>query len=98
VYTILTPEAFDIWLASLRDRDARQRIAARLRRIGLGNLGDAKPAGGPVSELRIDYGPGYRLYFTRRGLEVIVLLIGGDKSSQSKDIKRAMKMVAQLPE
>ncbi len=97
MYTILTTEAFDVWLAELRDREARVRIAARLRRIGLGNLGDTKPAGGPVSELRIDYGPGYRLYFTRRGLEVIVLLIGGDKSTQANDIKRAIQMVAQLP-
>jgi len=80
----------------LRDVTAQSRIAVRLRRVSIGNLGDAKPVGGGVSELRIDQGPGYRLYFTRRGLEVVILLCGGDKRTQAADIKRAQKMAAEL--
>lgn len=72
------------------------RITARLKRVELGNVGDAKSVGGGVSELRIDYGPGYRLYFTRRGFEVIVLLCGGNKSTQAQDIKAAQAIAAQL--
>ncbi len=80
----------------MRDVTAQSRIAVRLRRVSIGNLGDAKPVGGGVSELRIDQGPGYRLYFTRRGLEVVILLCGGDKRTQAADIKRAQKMAAEL--
>lgn len=72
------------------------RITARLKRVELGNVGDAKSVGGGVSELRIDYGPSYRLYFTRRGFEVIVLLCGGNKSTQAQDIKAAQAIAAQL--
>ncbi len=72
------------------------RITARLKRVEYGNVGDAKSVGGGVSELRIDYGPGYRLYFTRRGFEVIVLLCGGNKSTQAQDIKAAQAIAAQL--
>lgn len=68
----------------------------RLRRVSIGNLGDAEPVGGGVSELRIDQGPGYRVYFTRRRLEVVILLCGGDKRTQAADIKRAQKMAAEL--
>ena len=80
---------FDRWLGGLKDRRAVGRIAARLDRLALGNPGDVKPVGGGVSEMRIDYGPGYRVYFMRRGDVLIVLLCGGDKSSQPRDIERA---------
>ena len=81
---------FDRWLSGLKDSRARARIAARLDRLALGNPGDAKPVGAGVSELRIDYGPGYRVYFMQRGPVVIVLLCGGDKRTQSTDIKQAI--------
>ena len=77
-------------------RPGRARIAARLRRVELGNFGDVKPVGSGVSELRIDYGPGYRVYLTQRGLEVVILLAGGDKRTQSKDIEAAIEMAKQL--
>lgn len=96
MFTVLQTEEFKEWSAGLRDPKARARIDARIRRAELGNLGDFKPVGGSVSEIRIDYGPGYRLYFTRRGLELIVLLCGGDKRTQAADIKRAQKMVTEL--
>lgn len=96
MYTILTSDDYGRWFGKLRDRQARARIDARLTRVALGNLGDAKPVGGKVSEMRIDYGAGYRLYFTRRGLEVVVLLVGGDKTTQQRDIDRAIDMAAQL--
>lgn len=96
VFTILTTDTFDRWRATLRDRQARMRITARLKRVEHGNVGDAKSAGGGVSELRIDYGAGYRLYFTLRGCEIIVLLCGGNKSSQTQDIKAAQAIAAQL--
>ena len=87
---------FIAWMDSLQDRDARAKIAARLRRMALGNAGDMKSVGGRVSELRVDHGPGYRVYFTRRGLAVVLLLCGGDKRSQAKDIELAQRMVNQL--
>lgn len=80
---------FANWLAGLSDRAARARIAVRLDRLALGNAGDVKPVGGGISELRIAYGPGYRVYFVQRGEVLVVLLCGGDKSSQRKDISRA---------
>src|ERR1700721_3848795 len=80
---------FRAWTASLKDFQARARIADRIDRLALGNPGDVKPVGEGVSELRIDYGPGYRLYFTRRGQRLVLLLCGGDKSTQSRDIERA---------
>lgn len=95
-FTILTPDTFDAWHSELRDRHARVLITKRLKRAELGNLGDTKSVGGGVSEMRLEYGPGYRLYFTRRGLEIIVLLCGGDKSTQSQDIKAAQAIAAQL--
>jgi putative addiction module killer protein len=76
----------------LRDREARARITARIRRLSLGNPGDVKPAGGGVSEMRVDYGPGYRVYFVMRGDIVIILLCGGDKRTQDRDIKRALEL------
>lgn len=85
-----TPE-FIAWLRDLRDERARERIAQRLVRVGAGLLGDAKFFQG-IGELRVDHGPGYRLYFVRRGPLVIVLLCGGDKSTQDRDIKRAIAL------
>lgn len=84
------------WLSALRDRAALQRIAARIFRIERGNLGDVQPVGEGVSEARIHYGPGYRLYFVRHGEVVIVLLCGGDKSTQARDITRAKQLAREL--
>lgn len=89
---IFTSETFDRWLRELRDIRARARIEARILRLSRGNPGDAKPVGSGVSEMRIDYGPGYRVYFTRRGPLVILLLCGGNKRTQDADIKRAIEI------
>ena len=91
-------EAYVEWFSGLRDRVARARIDIRIRRLSLGNAGDAKPVGDGVSELRVDHGPGYRIYFIRRGEIVIVLLAGGDKSSQDKDIRKAKALAKDLTE
>lgn len=80
------------WFASLRDQRARARIDIRIRRLSLGNPGDAKSVGGGVSELRIDYGPGYRVYYRQRGPLLIILLGGGDKSTQDRDIRKAQAL------
>jgi putative addiction module killer protein len=87
---------FSAWMAGLRDHRARGRIAARIDRLADGNPGDAKSVGQGVSELRIDYGPGYRVYFTRSGRLVIVLLCGGDKSAQDRDIAAAKALAKEL--
>ncbi len=89
-------ERFAKWFGRLRDRTVRSRIQARIDRTRFGNLGDVKSVGSGVSEMRIDVGPGYRLYFTRRGDRLIVLLCGGDKSSQQEDIREAISLAAQL--
>lgn len=89
-------DVFAAWFAALRDRQARARITARIRRLSLGNPGDVKPVGSGVSEMRIDYGPGYRVYFTRRGDVVAVLLCGGDKRTQDRDIARARALAREL--
>jgi putative addiction module killer protein len=89
-------EAYEAWFGALRDEEARARIQVRIRRLSLGNPGDVKPVGEGVSELRIDYGPGYRLYFVARGREVVILLCGGDKRSQARDIKQALKLAREL--
>jgi len=89
---------FDQWFRHLRDRQAKARIAARLDRLAMGNPGDAKPIGDGISELRIDYGPGYRIYYIQRGQMIIVLLCVGDKSSQNKDIALAKTMAARIKE
>ena len=89
-------EVFAAWLEGLKDERARAKISVRIRRLSLGNFGDVKPVGEGASELRIDYGPGYRLYFVRRGEAVIVLLCGGDKRTQADDIKTAKAMAKQL--
>ena len=80
------------WLEKLRDRQAKARIAIRIRRLSLGNPGDVRPVGGGVSELRIPYGPGYRVYFLKQGAALIILLAGGDKSSQADDITKARNL------
>lgn len=82
------------WFASLRDERAKARVLARVRRLSFGNFGDAKSVGGGVSELRIDYGPGYRLYFARRGTALVLLLTGGDKAGQWADIVKARDLAA----
>ena len=96
MYTLLQTEEFQEWLDALSDKRAQIRIAARLRQAEAGNLGDWAPVGGPVSELRVDFGPGYRLYFTRRGKILIIMLAGGDKSTQRRDIKRAQRIASEL--
>lgn len=89
-------EEFSAWLDALKDRQAKAKIVVRIRMATLGNFGDCAPVGEGVSEMRLHFGPGYRLYFTRIGDMVYLLLIGGDKSSQKKDIKRAIEMTHNL--
>ena len=96
MFTVLQTEEFQTWLDALKDTRAQVRIVARIRAAEAGNLGDWKTVGGEVSEMRVDTGPGYRLYFTRRGSVLIIVLAGGNKSTQSRDIKRAQKMLTQL--
>lgn len=92
---LIRSATFDRWLTGLQDRRAVARIAARLDRLAGGNQGDVQPVGNGVSELRIHYGPGYRVYFLQRGPVMIVLLCGGDKSSQEKDIIQAKALAAE---
>ena len=89
-------QIFSQWIDALRDLRARARIQARIERLAMGNAGDVKPVGEGVSELRIDYGPGYRVYFKKRGQTLVVLLVGGDKSSQIRDIKTALRLARNL--
>jgi putative addiction module killer protein len=96
VPAIFTTPVFDRWFAGLRDRRAAARIQARIDRAESGNLGDCKAVGEGVSEMRIDYGPGYRVYFLRRGSEVVILLVGGGKATQVKDIERAKELAKQV--
>jgi len=84
------------WFNGLRDRQARARINTRIRRLSLGNPGDVKPVGEGVSELRIDYGPGYRVYFFQRGETLVILLAGGDKRTQNRDIRTALELAREL--
>lgn len=84
------------WLDGLRDIQARARVQARGERLAAGNAGDVKPVGEGVSELRIDYGPGYRVYFTKHGSEIVILLAGGDKRTQTADIKTAIRLARNL--
>lgn len=87
---------FALWLDNLRDTQARARIQVRIRRLSQGLAGDVKPIGEGVSEMRIDYGPGYRVYFCQRGETLVFLLAGGDKRTQSKDIQTALKLARAL--
>jgi len=98
MYRLRLTLEFQDWLDRLTDRRGQARIAARLRRVELGNLGDWTPVGERISELRVDAGPGYRLYYTRRGLVEIVMLTGGDKSTQDRDIRRARRILRELEE
>lgn len=84
------------WIDNLRDLQGRARILVRIERLAIGNPGDVKPVGEGVSELRIDYGPGYRVYFTKRGRKIVILLAGGDKSTQASDIKTALRLARNL--
>lgn len=92
--TIRQTDVFARWFADLGDIRARARIDVRIRRLSLGNPGDVKGLGDGVSEMRIDYGPGYRIYFTQRGSEIVILLCGGDKRTQQRDIARAKNLAA----
>ncbi|MDR1275646.1 MAG: type II toxin-antitoxin system RelE/ParE family toxin [Candidatus Accumulibacter sp.] len=94
--TIQTTEYFDDWLRSLKDRQAAAHVKIRIRRAEYGNFGDCAPVGEGVSEMRIHYGPGYRIYFRQLSLKIFVLLAGGNKSTQSKDIQTALEMARRL--
>ena len=89
-------ERYALWLDGLHDIFARARIQVRIERLAAGNPGDVKPVGEGVSELRIDYGPGYRVYYTKRGRKVVILLAGGDKRTQATDIKAALRLARNL--
>lgn len=89
-------DVYAAWYAALKDRQARARIDVRIRRLSLGNPGDVRPVGEGVSELRIDYGPGYRVYFVQRGERLVVLLAGGDKGTQDRDVRLALQLASQL--
>jgi putative addiction module killer protein len=96
MFEVQQTESFQNWLDRLRDEKAQKHVLARIRRISLGNFGDVKPVGKAVSEIRIDHGPGYRLYYMRRGATIVLLLIGGDKRSQKQDIERALAMAEEI--
>jgi putative addiction module killer protein len=96
VIEIRKTEVFAKWLDGLRDMRARARILVRVERLASGNPGDVKPVGEGVSELRVDYGPGYRVYFKKQKLGIVFLLAGGDKRSQAKDIKNALDLARNL--
>lgn len=94
--TVLQTEEFVAWLDALKDKRARVRIAARLRQAEAGSLGDWQPVEGEVSEMRVIFGSGYRLYFVRRGRVIVIILNAGNKSTQKRDIRRALKLAAEL--
>lgn len=96
MFEIRKTKTFAKWLDGLRDMRARARVQVRIERLGTGNAGDAKSVGEGVSEMRIDCGPGYRVYFIKRGSEVIVLLAGGDKRTQDADIRTALRLARSL--
>ncbi len=89
-------EEFERWLRRLKDATARAKVLVRIRRLAFGNPGDVRPVGGGVSEMRIDYGPGYRVYFAQRGAQLILVLCAGDKNSQQRDIRRAEDILRRL--
>ena len=96
--TFETTEEFDAWVSGLKDRIVRARIVSRIDSAILGNFGECQPVGEGVSEMKIHVGPGYRLYYTRIGAVVYMLLVGGNKTTQKKDIKRAIKLAHELPQ
>lgn len=96
IISIQTTEVFDDWFAGLKDKQAARRVQVRIDRAEDGNFGDCEPVGEGVSEVRIHYGPGYRVYFVQRGIEIVILLAGGNKSTQSKDIKTALEIARQI--
>ena len=96
MYTFIRTEEFDTWLSALRDNSGRARIVQSIRSAEAGNFGDCEPVGEGVSEMRVHTGPGYRVYFTRRATVLYLLLLGGDKSTQQRDIKTALKMARDL--
>lgn len=96
MFEVRKTEVFANWLDSLEDTRARARVLVRIERLAAGNPGDVKPVGGGVSEMRIDYGPGYRVYYTRAGRVLVVLLVGGDKTTQDADIKFAIELARKL--
>ena len=96
MFEVLTTDEFDLWLSDLADERARTKIASRVARLRFGNAGDAKPVGEGVSEMRVHHGPGYRVYYKQTNKTIIVMLCGGDKSTQEKDVRRAKKMAAEL--
>ena len=98
VIEIRKTDVFAKWIDGLRDLRARARIQARIERLAMGNPGDVRPVGEGVSELRLDYGPGYRVYYKKRGRRLIILLAGGDKSTQARDIKAALRLARGLSE
>ena len=91
-------DVYATWIDGLRDLKGRARVLARIERLAAGNPGDVKPVGEGVSELRIDYGPGYRVYFTKQGRQIVILLAGGDKSTQAADIRTAIRLARNLKE
>ena len=96
MYTIEETETFSKWLSKLRDLKGKIAVARRIERMRSGSFGDVKPVGENVSELRVDTGPGYRVYYTVRGSEIVILLIGGDKSTQQRDIEKAKSMAKEF--
>lgn len=96
MYSILTTSTFDTWFVKLKDKQAKALVLARIDRAECGHFGDCEAVGEGVSEMRIHYGPGYRVYFKRSGHELIILLVGGSKRSQPKDIKIALKLAREL--
>lgn len=98
MFTVWQTEEFVVWLDALKDKRAQVRIAARLRQAEAGSLGDWQPVEGEVSEMRVHFGPGYRLYFVRRGRVIVVMLNAGDKSTQKRDIRHALRLAAEIGE
>jgi putative addiction module killer protein len=96
VFEVRKTDEFDDWLSALADQRAVAKIVSRIERLGLGNPGDVKPVGEGVSEMRLAYGPGYRIYYKQVGKTIVLILCGGDKSTQDDDIKRAKEIAAEL--
>lgn len=97
MYTVIQTEGFADWLSGLKDKTTKARLLARLRKASLGNLGDVKPVGGGVYEMREFFGPGWRMYYVERSGAIVIMLGGGDKASQRRDIELAMNMAKELP-